>query len=307
VEFLINIEQLEYIVEVAKTGSLSVASQKLHVTQSAISQSITNLETELGVKIFRRSRLGAEPTTEGKSIIRRAYDVLDKIKELKEEAEIHTNLMSGELRLATVPGPMPFLIKTLSTFKLNYPNIHIEISEKGTREIIEDIRQNKLDIGVISMKEDKVKEEKIEIEVLFRGKMKAAVSRNSPFALCESVTPQELKKQPFVLYKEDSVKWFINDFVAKNGPVDILFWTNNLDAIRTAVMDGLAITVGSEFVIKNDPFMKQGEGVPIDIADYENANMCLGLIRSEKKQHSMITKNFVKELKVELSRITTNL
>lgn len=286
----------------AKTGSLSVASQKLHVTQSAISQSITNLETELGVKIFKRSRLGAEPTSEGKPIIRRAYEVLDKIRELKEEADMHTNLISGELRLATVPGPMPFLIKTLSTFKKDYPNIHIEITEKGTREIIDDIRQNKLDIGVITMKEDKVKEESIGIEVLFRGKMKAAVSRNSPLALSESLTHKELQKQPFVLYKEDSVKWFIDDFVAKYGPVDILFWTNNLDAIRTAIMDGLAITVGSEFVIKNDPFIIQGEGVTLDIVDYEKANMCLGLVRSEKKQISMITNNFIRELKVQLKK-----
>jgi DNA-binding transcriptional LysR family regulator len=298
---IINLEQLEYIVEVAKTGSLSVASQKLHITQSAISQSITNLETELGVKIFRRSRLGAEPTREGKTIILKAFEVLNKIQELKEEAEMHSNLICGELRLATVPGPMSFLIKTLLTIKTNYPNIHIEITEKETREIINDIKQKKLDIGVISMKEDKLKEETIGIDVLFRGNMKVAVSRNSPLALYETLTHHELQNQSFVLYKEDSVRWFINDFVANYGPVDILFWTNNLDAIRSAVKEGLAITVGSEFVIKNDPLIIRGEGVPIDIAGYENANICLGLVRSGKKQLSTITNNFVRELKAWFS------
>ncbi|WP_147534309.1 LysR family transcriptional regulator [Bacillus marasmi] len=293
---------MEYIVEVAKTGSLSIASQKLHVTQSAISQSITNFENELGIKVFRRSRLGAEPTTEGKPIIRKAYEVLRKIQELKEEAEVHSNLISGELRLATVPGTMAFMIKALSNFKMSYPYVHVEITEKSSREIIEDIKQNKLDIGVVIMTADKLKAESNHIEILKKGKMIAAVSRNSPLALLESLPLNELKHQPFVLYQEESVKWFIEDITAKYGAVDVLFWTNNVDAIRSAVREGMAITVGSEFIIKNDPSILQGEGIPIDITDYHLTN-CLGLVRSEKKQLSVITKNFVRELKAELKRV----
>ncbi|NMD69290.1 LysR family transcriptional regulator [Bacillus sp. DNRA2] len=292
---------MEYIVAVAKTGSLSTASQQLHVTQSAISQSITNFETELGVKIFRRSRLGAEPTAEGKPIIRKAYEVLSKIGELKEEAEVHSNFISGELRVATVPGTMTFLVKALSTFKISYPNVRVEMTEKSSREIIEEIKQNKLDIGVISIKEDKLNAVTVDIEVLMKGKMIVAVSRHSPLALYESLSEQELHHHAFVLYQEDSVRWFIDDLTSKYGPVDILFWTNNLDAIRSAVREGLAITVGSEFIIKNDPYILQGEGVPIEITGYDNTN-CLGLVRSEKKQLSLITKNFVRELKSELFR-----
>lgn len=50
-----NVEHLKYIIEVAKQGSLREASKKLHISQSAISQSITNVEKELGVKILKRS------------------------------------------------------------------------------------------------------------------------------------------------------------------------------------------------------------------------------------------------------------
>ncbi|WP_247900895.1 LysR family transcriptional regulator [Paenibacillus pabuli] len=53
-----NLEQLEYVVEIAKTQSFSAASEHLHVTQSAISQSIHRLENELGMILFERSRHG---------------------------------------------------------------------------------------------------------------------------------------------------------------------------------------------------------------------------------------------------------
>lgn len=76
-----HIEQLEYIVEVTKTGSLSVASKNLHITQSALSQSIKQLEAEIGVKIFRRSSQGTIPTDEGKILIQKAKEVLNSLYE----------------------------------------------------------------------------------------------------------------------------------------------------------------------------------------------------------------------------------
>ena len=57
-----NFEQLEYIKEVIETKSMSIAAENLHVTQSAISQSISLLEKEFGVQLFKRSRNGTIPT-----------------------------------------------------------------------------------------------------------------------------------------------------------------------------------------------------------------------------------------------------
>ena len=78
-----NFEQLKYIVEVAKAGSISGASKKLFITQSAISQSITKMEADLGVEIFNRSRNGAVPTDIGNTIIKKALETLAKMEEIK--------------------------------------------------------------------------------------------------------------------------------------------------------------------------------------------------------------------------------
>jgi len=82
-----NLEQLEYIVDVAKTKSLTKTAQNAHVTLSAVSQSISLLESELGVVLFNRSRgVGAVPTPEGQSIIGRAAEILTKLEALRTQA-----------------------------------------------------------------------------------------------------------------------------------------------------------------------------------------------------------------------------
>lgn len=106
-----KIEQLEYITEVAKSGSLSLAARKLYITQSAISQSITSLEAELGVKIFRRSRIGTTPTDTGKKIIKKALETLEKLDELKMETDLNLNLVDGNLRIGTIPSPLMYCLK----------------------------------------------------------------------------------------------------------------------------------------------------------------------------------------------------
>src|SRR4051812_16809292 len=99
-----NFEQLEYIKEVIETKSMSIAAENLHVSQSAISQSISLLEKEFGIQLFKRSRIGTFPTDEGKNIIKKLLEILKKTDELKEEVQSITSSFSGELKIATIPS-----------------------------------------------------------------------------------------------------------------------------------------------------------------------------------------------------------
>ena len=62
-------KQLEYVLAIAKCGSLSQAAAKLYISQPALSEAIQNLEDELGFSIFSRSHLGMSLTSEGESFI----------------------------------------------------------------------------------------------------------------------------------------------------------------------------------------------------------------------------------------------
>lgn len=296
-----NIEQLEYIVEVTNAGSLTIAAQNMHVTLSAISQSISALEAELGVLLFTRSRLGTIPTAEGKIIIKKAAEALEKLQELKDEANGFSNTARGELRIATIPGPMPLLVHTITNFKKDYPNVKIEIFEKGSQEILDDIRQHKIDMGLIILLEDIVhKSSGLLFEPLLRGKIVIGVSCNSPLASNKSITPEELLAHSLVLYKADYVEWFMNQFTAAYGPADILFTTNNTDAIQKTITDGLAITVGPDYSFPSEETLLKKDIAIIELEVPKQQDVHFAWVRSEGKHYSQICKNFITRLKHEL-------
>ncbi|MEN1966695.1 LysR family transcriptional regulator [Lentibacillus sp. N15] len=300
-----NIEQLKYIVEVAKVGSLSIASEKLHITQSAISQSISHLEGELNVKIFNRSRMGATPTDRGNKIIIKALETLGKLEELKMEADPNPDLVGGKLRLGTIPSPLMYLPKTLSSYKNDYPNMQIEIFEKASQEIIDDIKEDKLDIGLIGLSREgkERRDENITLEVILRGKMIVAASKHSSIALFKSMRPEEIRKHSLVIYNDDRMWEFIDDLASRFGPVDILFSTNNMDAIRNAIMEDLAITIAPDYTIKNDPYVVSGEGVPIDIVNLEQDYPGMALVWSKKPSNTAMIHNFVSRLTADMMEL----
>ncbi|WP_223590388.1 LysR family transcriptional regulator [Neobacillus bataviensis] len=302
-----HIEQLEYIVKVAETGSISIAAENLHVSQSGISQSITRLENELGVKIFKRfKRLGAVPTDEGRLLVKKAYEVLVRLQEFKEEAKSFNTVISGNLKLSSIPGFMLFLLEPLSSFKNAYPNVNIEISEKGTQHIIELVENNQIDIGLITIYEDLIKKrEDLIFEVILEGKMKVYVSKSSPLASLKTITPEQLMTQNIILYNGDYVKRFANDLISKFGPMNIVFTSDNTEVIKKAILQGLGISFGQDFSIENDPFVISGEIVPIEIINYEQEKIGLGWVRSENNHFSINTKKFL-ELFTFHSRLLTH-
>lgn len=294
-----NIEQLEYIIKVAETRSISTASESLHISQAGISMAITSLEKELGIKIFKRSRLGTIPTEEGMDIIQKAYEVMSKLEEMKDSAQAHSDTIEKELRLSSTQGLfLTVLPKSLALFKKKYPEVRIVIDEKGGQEIIHDVLQNKIDIGLLNMPKENPKEDELEFCKLMEAKVVVTVGRNSPLAGKKSITPQELQDQTLVFYNGPNMKAYLDDFFAKYGELDILFLTNNTEVIKKTVAEGLAITLSYEIGINSDPYYLSGELVPIPLTNFHHDLMELGYVRSKKQHFSKAAKEFIKCLEV---------
>lgn len=297
-----NLDQLEYIVEVAKTGSLTRAAQNSHVTLSAISQSISMLESELELTLFTRSRgLGAVLTAEGKAIVSKANEVLKKVNELKEEAQSYSNTLSGQLKIATIPGPMHLLVDIVSKFKRDFPNVKIEIFEKGPTEILDHIRHNKIDIGLIALSEKLIeKNHGLSFERLLKGKIVAGVNKNSPLVLEKTITPEKLVNQTLVLYDDDHIREYMTKFISSYGDVNILFISNNTQAIENAVHEGLAITIGLDYSFKNKAPHQIHGIIPIELESPNIEPIYYGWVLPEEKHASQISKRFLNRLKFEL-------
>ncbi|GIP21207.1 LysR family transcriptional regulator [Paenibacillus sp. J22TS3] len=297
-----NLEQLEYIVEIAKTGSLTGAARNAHVTLPAISQALSSLEEELGLSLFSRARgQGAVPTAEGLVIIGKAAEIIHQIQEIREEAQSYTNSLSGELRIGTIPGPMHLIVDVVAQFKKDFPKVKITLVEKGPKEIMEDLTHHRIDIGLMVLFEHfSLSGSGLKFEKLLEGNIVAAVSKRSPIALCRKMTPEKLLTQTLVLYDDDYIKWYMERFIGQFGSPEILFTTNNTQAIQNAVRDGIAITIGLDYSFISQLAYPEEMTViiPLDLPD--SKPVYYGWVHPEGKYSSQIARKFVNRLKSRL-------
>ncbi|MDR0271499.1 LysR family transcriptional regulator [Paenibacillus sp.] len=297
-----NIERLEYLVEAAKTGSMSKAAQNLHVTISAISQSISSIEEEWGVTLLKRSRAGAVPTVEGEAIIKKAVELLQKYDELKKVAQGHSDTIEGRLRVATIPGPMFLLEKAVLDFKKQHSQVKVEIAEQGSQDIIDDVLNDKCDLGIIILFKNRlVKHLGLNFERLLKVRMVAATSLHSPLAFQKTITPEELIKQPVVLYNDDYVKWFMDEFQKKYGNVDILYTTNNRALISRACVNYLAVTLGLNYSFITEPLFAEDDTIILDLDLPQQSPVYLGVIHRKDRSPSVISRHFLERLKHDIS------
>ncbi len=300
-----NIEQLENIVEIAKTSSLTDAAKNRNVTVPALSQSLAQLEKELGVILFKRSRSGSIPTPEGKVIIQNANEILLKIDELKENTQEMKNTISGEIRLATIPGPMPLIVDAITSMKRKYPNIRSYLFEENSREILGQILNQEVDIGLVGFYEKDINNKKgLLFEKIIQGKIVIGVNKQSALAKKQSITLEELKDYPLAIYKDASMLKFINKLKEEHGSYEVLLTTNNLDSLRQVMKNNLAVTVGVDFCFKTDTlYLGHSDIINIDLEMPDSKPVYLGIVRLKGKHYSALSKLIVKILREEFIKL----
>lgn len=145
-----TITQLEYIIAVDTHRHFGKAAEASFVTQPTLSMQIQKLEQELGVTIFDRSRQPVVPTEIGRRIIVQARQIINESRKVKEIIEDEKKEIAGELRLGVIPTLAPYLLPLfVGSFIEKYPNVTLEVEELLTEQVILQLKQDQLDIGLI--------------------------------------------------------------------------------------------------------------------------------------------------------------
>ena len=296
-----NLEQMEYIKEIIHTQSISIAAQNLHVSQSAVSQSISLLEKELGIRLFKRSRFGTTPTEEGKNIINKALKIVEHIAKIKEEAQTLTSSFKGELKIAAIPSLMSFLPKILSLFKKDFPQIKVTIIEMESKKIIEKVKQHTVDLGFTTIQksfEQTLPEHFIFEKLDYHADIKVIVPKDSPLAFQKGLTIQDLSDYPIVMYTSQYWENFIHSFEESYGSMNVLFHTSNSEVIKKTVSEGLAIGLLSSYSLMDDPYVESQRIILRSLMDYNFvSDLSFGCLISEKNAQHNLAKKFLAYMK----------
>lgn len=150
----INFEQYKVFYYVAKNLSFSLAAKELFISQSAVSQSIKNLENRLDVSLFLRQAKKISLTPEGEILFESVKIAFSHITNGENSIVSHTDKLKNELKIAASDTICKyFLLPHIETFNVLHPEIKLKISNKPSSQCIEMLKNSDVDLAVITHSE----------------------------------------------------------------------------------------------------------------------------------------------------------
>lgn len=213
-----NITQLKYVIVIAGSSSMREAAGKLFVTQPTLSASIRDLEEEIGILIFDRTNKGIILTEEGREFVTYAKKVVGQYEILEDR---YLSKEHDKERFSVSTQHYNFAIKAFTDIikKFDPEKYLFSIHETKTKEVLEDVRNLKSEVGIISFSganEDLIKklmkDYQLEFVPLMRKDAYAYVWKNHEFAGRKEISIEELKDYPCVSFNQsEEGNFYLNE------------------------------------------------------------------------------------------------
>lgn len=249
---------LEIFIAAAELGKMSAAANKLFITQSSVSQAISQIEKEYGVTLFERLSHGLFLTDTGVELLNYAR----RLFSVKSDMEAFLN-NSGETRRlrigATITVGTCVISPVLKRLKNADPNLEADVIVENTRELEYRLLKNEIDIGLV---EGKIKSLELISKNIIPDNLVLAYSVDHRFYGKTSVEARELAGENFILRESGSGTrlQFESQMQNLHIPINICWDCCSSEAIRNAVIEGHGITVISERLVRDD-YLKNRLGI----------------------------------------------
>ncbi|SDI34432.1 DNA-binding transcriptional regulator, LysR family [Alteribacillus persepolensis] len=195
-----DFKQLHFFLEVNKEKSISKASNKLHISQPALSKSILHLEEELGIRLFDRSTRHLQITEEGKMMLSHAQQLMRGMEDMKKAAEDIKSRKKGSFKFGLPPviGSNVFP-DVIAGFRKQYPETNMHIIEEGAKIMEKSLLEGNIDVGVAILPVDT---ELFEVRPLINKNLLLVVSSDHPLAVRKHVQMSELRDEAFLMFQK---------------------------------------------------------------------------------------------------------
>lgn len=185
----VTLDQLRTFIAAAEQGSFSAAGRKLRRAQSVVSQTLANLEGQLGVTLFDRSARYPTLTEDGRALLENAHAVADQVDGFKARAKTLREGLEPELSLSIdVMYPMSELIEAVAMFRDTFPHTPLRLVVEVLGAVIEPVLQGACQIGIVGSLP--VLPENMHSELLLAVPLVTVVAPTHPLARHKGVVPQ---------------------------------------------------------------------------------------------------------------------
>ncbi|WP_299734726.1 LysR substrate-binding domain-containing protein [uncultured Endozoicomonas sp.] len=260
----ITLRQLEIFKAVAQSGRVTIAAEKLFISQPAASMALAELEKHLGSLFDRTQGAGLKLNDSGRALLPRACELLDRAKELETEYNVTGAYSSGALILnasSTIGNNV--MPRIINRYQEANPNINIELSIENTRVIEQRLLDFSIDMGIV---EGTCIHPDIDVTTWMADELVIICHPKHALTGSKAVTMTDLSQEKWILREPGSgTRELFDEMIAPAIALPrVGMVLNRAEAIKQAVMDGVGIACISKIAAQSS--LDAGQVTLIDVA-----------------------------------------
>lgn len=252
-------EQLEYLATVMRLGSLRRAAEELHLSQPALSETLRNLERELGVSLLERKREGTRLSEEGRDLLPHIMEVLEAVDRLNRAAD-QRRRNSLAVRVGTVnAATVPVLAPAIQAFRYRNPATSVTVIPARPDEIRQALLEGAMDLGLVNLLAGDEPAAELEATRLIEGRVVVCMRPDNPLADRTCVTPEDLVPEPLIVMRSGYLMHrFVRRLFAGQLPAHE-FTMDGAEMGKLMVAEGLGVTLLPDYSVAGDPMERRGD------------------------------------------------
>ena len=247
-----ELRQIQYFLAVAEELNFSRAAVRLQIAQPPLSRQIRQLEEELGVELFHRTKRQVQLTEAGRAFLEEARQILAQVEQGVRVAQRASRGEIGRLVVGFEGSSTYDVIPmSLKVYRERFPEVDLVVYAMTTEEQIQALLERRIGIGfVVSPINDK----RLAIETILRESLILAIPENHPLATRTSVRVRELESEPFITFQRDRGCGLYDQVIAvcrrANFSPRIIQEADEMQVILGFVAAGLGVTLLSASVVQ---------------------------------------------------------
>lgn len=292
--------QLRTFCEIADTLNFTKASERLNLTQSAVSHQIKALEEELGAKLFVRGKRGVKLTDAGRGAVDSARKVLDEAERFRQTVAGREQTMGGTVRVAAATQALVYLFAPVfEEFMDAHERIELVFrTTPNTDQTIDDILEGVADIGFASMA---VYSPALDVTEIFTDELFLVVGKKHQLAGKRTVNSGELANERWVLFERGaSIRRATDDFFKKiQAKPEKALESNDTYFVKLMVEHGLGISLMPIWAVREE--LAAGSLAKVRIRDHElRRSVAMVSLKAPRQRSIAAFLDFILERKKEL-------
>lgn len=293
-----TLQQIHYVIEIEKSGSFCEGANRCFITQPSISNQVRELEEELGITIFHRSRSGVTLTPDGQEFLKYAYQILEAQETLMSH---FSNKNHARVNFSVSSLHYAFVLNAFQAMQLTVtdPRYYLRINETTMSGVIRDIAKYESEIGVIFLSdsnqkllEKNLKANRIRFHPLSTVDTCIFIAEGHPLLKKGYATLEDLSPYPSIIYDQASY-YFTEETPVANFTPDKVISVTNIHASKVLMQTSLGYNIGSGIT-------KQETSVIKSIPLRGVSKMTIGYLQIENTQLSPLAETFLQLLREQL-------